>query len=386
MSKTVIGRAFDELTAKTKDFEKAVRESQNEIKTLNQGLKLDPTNVDLLNQKYEAYGRQLESVTGKAEVYKQQIALLNERKQANGQLTEQETAQLERLEKQMFAASVEAKGLAGAIENHSAASEVAEERTKTFGQSMTELQSNLRAANQVLRGVTNSFLLFGGDRDSAIGQFLTKQAPKLMSAFSGIISMGKLLKNSNDMVRNSFLGISAAVGGFLIADTILNQFGGTTRTVMGAIVTVLAAGTIAWVAFHTAMSAGLKTAFILAAIGAGVAGVKAMLPSAGSIDASTGVSSATASVTTSQMATSSQPVYAGSGASGGVTVQTLSEKQIESAVARAIESTGLNQKQYIGKAEINKRELVRFLFNDFLSENSERGHPLLSKTTQSLFY
>jgi hypothetical protein len=68
------------------------------------------------------------------------------------------------------------------------------------------------------------------------------------------------------------------MGGFLIADTLLSAIPEDMRKIAGALtasIAAIVAATIAWMAFNGTMTIGVAVPIILAAVGAGIAGVKA---------------------------------------------------------------------------------------------------------------
>ena len=68
------------------------------------------------------------------------------------------------------------------------------------------------------------------------------------------------------------------MGGFLIADTLLSAIPEDMRKIAGALtasIAAIVAATIAWMAFHGTMTIGVAVPIILAAVGVGIAGVKA---------------------------------------------------------------------------------------------------------------
>jgi hypothetical protein len=78
--------------------------------------------------------------------------------------------------------------------------------------------------------------------------------------------------------KTAAIGVAAFMGGFLIADTILGAIPENMRQIAGALtasIAAIVAATIAWMAFHGTMTIGVAVPIILAAVGVGIAGVKA---------------------------------------------------------------------------------------------------------------
>ncbi len=78
--------------------------------------------------------------------------------------------------------------------------------------------------------------------------------------------------------KTAAIGVAAFMGGFLIADTLLGAIPEDMRKIAGALtasIAAIVAATIAWMAFHGTMTIGVAVPIILAAVGVGIAGVKA---------------------------------------------------------------------------------------------------------------
>jgi hypothetical protein len=78
--------------------------------------------------------------------------------------------------------------------------------------------------------------------------------------------------------KTAAIGVAAFMGGFLIADTILGAIPENMRQIAGALtasIAAIVAATIAWMAFEGTMTVGVAVPIILAAVGVGIAGVKA---------------------------------------------------------------------------------------------------------------
>jgi hypothetical protein len=78
--------------------------------------------------------------------------------------------------------------------------------------------------------------------------------------------------------KTAAIGVAAFMGGFLVADTLLGAIPEDMRQIAGVLTTSIAAivaATIAWMAFQGTMTLGVAVPIILAAVGVGIAGVKA---------------------------------------------------------------------------------------------------------------
>lgn len=77
------------------------------------------------------------------------------------------------------------------------------------------------------------------------------------------------------------IGIGAAVGAFKLFDDLFSKLDGQAKKITAwatIIVSALAAVTVAWMAYHGTMTLGTAVPIIAAAVGAGVAAIKALIP------------------------------------------------------------------------------------------------------------
>ena len=91
-------------------------------------------------------------------------------------------------------------------------------------------------------------------------------------------SVGSAVSDVGSAAKTAAIGVGAFVGGFMIADTLLSALPDDIRAIAGAItasISAIVAATIAWMAYHGTMTAGVAVPVILAAVGVGVAGIKA---------------------------------------------------------------------------------------------------------------
>jgi hypothetical protein len=91
-------------------------------------------------------------------------------------------------------------------------------------------------------------------------------------------SLSSNISNVGSIAKTAAVGVGAFVGGFLLADTVLSGIPEEIRAIAGALtasISAIVAATVAWMAFHGTMTVGVAVPVILAAVGTGVAGVKA---------------------------------------------------------------------------------------------------------------
>ena len=375
-----IGRSFDELQAKVKGFTDEVKKSQVEVKAIDKALQLDPANVDLVKQKYKIFETQLESTRGKGEALKQQIAQLNQIKAENGELTDRQTKQLATLEQQYRLTEIEVSKFEGALQRQNQAIAKAQ-----FGDMTKGLQNAQKAMTQMNTVMSSTTALMGlmGIAGDQSGDKTMQGMMKAMQGMQAVIGLSSMLQSMNNKSALSFQGLATsammAFASFTIVSSLLNALPGHMKPVVGAITALIAivvAATVAWMAFHGTMTLGVAVPIILAAVGAGIAGIMAMLPknAGGEADIATDATSATAST--------SQVSYINSSTSnkGGdfVNVQTASPQQIEQAVYNAVtrvtlETAGMGGDRPI-QLNINGREFARAISDDLNYENRRVSH------------
>jgi hypothetical protein len=102
-----------------------------------------------------------------------------------------------------------------------------------------------------------------------------KNFPDMSKTLSGVAAK---VSEVGITAKTAALGVAAFMGGFLIADTVLNAIPEDMRAIAGALTATIAAivaATVAWMAFHGTMTVGVAVPIILAAVGVGIAGIKA---------------------------------------------------------------------------------------------------------------
>jgi len=153
-----VGRTLDEITKKTRELNKEVRGLTGQNRELDKSLKLDSTNVDLLNKRAN-------NTTNSIDKLQQKIALLKERqKEANEQLkagTITET-QYEKLETDIIKAERELK----------------------------QLNNELKVTNQTILALPAEKFKALGDNLESAGRALTPLSVAAAAALAGITALG----------------------------------------------------------------------------------------------------------------------------------------------------------------------------------------------------
>ncbi|MCL2598929.1 MAG: hypothetical protein FWD76_03350, partial [Firmicutes bacterium] len=110
-----VARNIDEATAKVKGFTQEIKSAETELRALDKALKVDPSNVDLVTQKYNTLANQLALNEEKAQALKDQIANLKA-EWDNGDIS-QETYEknLKKLEQQLVLTEIETTRLTASV-------------------------------------------------------------------------------------------------------------------------------------------------------------------------------------------------------------------------------------------------------------------------------
>ena len=110
-----IGRSFDELDKKIKQFNSEIKTSKSEVRDLDKSLKLNPGNVDAVRKKYAALSTQLQANTQKLTALKQKQSDLN-RDLSSGAISQQTyERELIKVKKQISDTEKEVENLTGAL-------------------------------------------------------------------------------------------------------------------------------------------------------------------------------------------------------------------------------------------------------------------------------
>jgi len=261
-----------------------LNKNNEELRNVQKNLRLNPTNTELLAEKQELLGNQLENAQKRAEELTAQLQVLNDIEANGAELDIQQIARRENLNRLLSETNREITALTGATKDHVETLETAEIRTESFSKSMTEFQSNLRAVNQVMRGVNTTFKMFGGDTNSTMG-LMIKQGQQTIQMMTGIMSAGKLLAKQNETLGKSFMAVGMAAGAaaatYQFGSMALNALDDDTRAivaplmiVVGALIAVAAAAAAAvgYLSWGTALVA------IGIGVGASIAALQAMIP------------------------------------------------------------------------------------------------------------
>lgn len=138
-----------------------------------------------------------------------------------------------------------------------------------------------------LWGVFGAMIAIKAIKFAGFFKDLITWARDAMLAISRLTITMKGTKGSWDLMSNGAMATSLAFGALLATtlysglDAWFARMSEETRKTMGVITTlisVLVAGTAAWMAYQGAMSMGTAIPIILSAVGAGIAGAKAMIP------------------------------------------------------------------------------------------------------------
>jgi hypothetical protein len=173
------------------------------------------------------------------------------------------------------------RALSTAIAEHGANSQQATTASDTLSIAQDRLSLANERAQQAQENVNKSIM-------SAALQIIPTtitMVDSLSRAWNNLPDVSALLTKISTRVadvgisaKTAAIGVAAFMGGFLIADTLLGAIPEDMRQIAGVLtasIAAIVAATIAWMAFQGTMTMGVAVPIILAAVGIGIAGVKA---------------------------------------------------------------------------------------------------------------
>jgi hypothetical protein len=173
------------------------------------------------------------------------------------------------------------RALSDAVAKYGPASDEAQAASERYSIAQERLAISHDQADQAQQNVSQAILA------SALQVIPTSIAmiDSLSKAWNNFPDVSGLLTKISTRVadvgisaKTAAIGVAAFMGGFLIADTLLSAIPEDMRKIAGALtasIAAIVAATIAWMAFHGTMTIGVAVPIILAAVGVGIAGVKA---------------------------------------------------------------------------------------------------------------
>lgn len=195
-----IGANTDPFTTALNKLNKPIQDAQKSIKRLNDGLKLNPTNTDILQSKFEQLGFTVTDLNNKLTALKS--ARDNLIQEANGNYTEDQYRTLQKLNGEIAVTQEELKQATREYNNFS----IAGEKTKALGEAMKTLGSHIENVGKKLAPIS---ALAGGALVGAV-----KSASDWETAWTGVTKtvsgtdeqMGKLEQDLLNMSKD--LGVS----------------------------------------------------------------------------------------------------------------------------------------------------------------------------------
>jgi len=363
-----VGYSVSELNDRFKELQQQLKNTNKELTVTKQALGLDPKNINLVNDKFEVMEKQLSNNQEQSLLLSLKIKDLNEEIANSTGNTDLLNKELAQAEQQYKNTNTTIEGLTGALSEENKAKELSKAKWGDLNKALKDAQISMRAMNGLTTGVSDAFKIWGIDisNTNKEADILSKTFETLMGGMQMISGILPQLIKLTDANTSSFqklaIGATLAFSAFQITDGILNQFDGTAKVVAGAItalVAVLVAGTIAWMAYQGTMTMGVAVPIILAAVGAGIAGIKAMIPSESS---DVGGTTSTPSI----------PSTGGSNSSSGssnyqtpsqVAPANFSYEAFEAATFRAIMKASEYIKQTV-VVQLNQQEIARATVNE----------------------
>jgi hypothetical protein len=173
------------------------------------------------------------------------------------------------------------RALSTAILDHGASSQEAKSASDAFSIAQDRLALADERALQAQENVNKSIM-------SAALQVIPTSitmVDSLSKAWKNFPDVSALLMKISTRVadvgisaKTAAIGVAAFMGGFVVADTLLSAIPEDMRQIAGVLtasIAAIVAATIAWMAFNGTMTMGVAVPIILAAVGVGIAGVKA---------------------------------------------------------------------------------------------------------------
>jgi hypothetical protein len=173
------------------------------------------------------------------------------------------------------------RALTDAVSKYGPASDEAQAASERYSIAQERLAISHDQADQAQQNVSQAIMA------SALQVIPTSitMVDSLSKAWNNFPDVSSLLTKISTRVadvgisaKTAAIGVAAFMGGFLIADTLLSAIPEDMRKIAGALtasIAAIVAATIAWMAFHGTMTIGVAVPIILAAVGVGIAGVKA---------------------------------------------------------------------------------------------------------------
>jgi hypothetical protein len=359
-----IGYSVDELNKKFRDLQAELKKTNPELNALNAALKLDPRNVDLVQQKFAVFEEQINLNKEQALLLTLQMEALDQ-ELANGEVSQNEyNLQIEKLEEKQKLATIAAEGLEDALSNQN--KEVNKAKFGDLNEQLQNAQKSMKAMQGLTIGVSDAFKIWGVDisNTNKEADVMSKTFETLMGGMqmvSGILpQLQKLTAANTSAFERLTIGATLVFSSFQIFDGLLNQFDEDTRVVAGAItalIAVLAAGTVAWLAHIGTMSSGVAIPIILGAVGAGIAGIKAMIPAGDTV----GGNVSTSRISTSNNIGSSNTNYQ---TPSQIAPANISYEAIEMAVYRAVSRVRNEDRANGGWGKAINAQQIRLALNE----------------------
>jgi hypothetical protein len=181
------------------------------------------------------------------------------------------------------------RALSDAVSKYGPASDEAQAASESYSIAQERLAISNDQADQAQQNVSQAIMA------SALQVIPTSitMVDSLSKAWNNFPDVSALLTKISTRVadvgisaKTAAICVAAFMGGFLIADTLLSAIPEDMRKIAGALtasIAAIVAATIAWMAFHGTMTIGVAVPIILAAVGVGIAGVKAAAMAEGGI-------------------------------------------------------------------------------------------------------
>jgi phage-related tail protein len=210
---TQVTRNLKEIREEIEKMNEKLKAAQPELKNINTALRLDSSNVDLLNQRFDNYGKQLEANRDKLTELKDRMAELNTTAEQNGGLTEAQQIRLQALQQEYQKTTAQVSGLESALKHQNETIDKAK-----FGD-MTNKIHQAQAAISGFNTIANSSLDIIKNWEDMSG---FERAVKVITlGLTAAATAAAILKSVINPAQAALIGVAAAaaVAGIAMAQT-----------------------------------------------------------------------------------------------------------------------------------------------------------------------
>lgn len=269
-----VARNVDITAAKIKGFITDIKSVETELRALDKALKIDPSNVELVSQKYKLFEQQLVLNNDKARTLKEQMDNLKAELDSGGISQEAYEKNLKKLEQQSRLTEIE----------------------------ITRLSAAVHQQNEIVKEV--EILPLADDLEKTSDKLSNLNEEDKKTNFSNLT---KSLRDAKKEATNFLSAVGFLSSALTSSMNLVSKWGemNTLAKVLGTLSIAATVAAAAMTIFHASWSLGIAVGAITAAVVAGVAIIKNASKEAG-IDASDEIDQATGDMSYSYSSISTQ--------------------------------------------------------------------------------